>query len=314
MRLYDNVAGTAIITSTLSPGGTSVTVNDGSVFQIPRTDEDLTVLVLVDPDDATSFEVVWMTTRSGNTLTIERGKEGTTDATWVVGTLVECRHTAGIQTNVDDQWGTPLVPPLFSGINHKIRLALSPLRKARYMSGIVDLADAPDWVASTSYNRGDVVRPTSKNSRQYWLWFPYGQAITSITSEGSEPTWPTSLGSTVAANAGATAFWVCEQDNDVTLTRNLANGEFVPTEVGFICHSEASPTVQPALSFGRSGANTQYVNNQTLSITDSLMIHRFTSLASTVGRANMNVTVDTVATATHMRGRFYWEGYHMELF
>ena len=44
--------------------------------------------------DASLFELVDVTVISGNTLTIERGKESTTAQTWAVGSIVLCGETA----------------------------------------------------------------------------------------------------------------------------------------------------------------------------------------------------------------------------
>lgn len=52
-------------------------------------------------------------------------------------------------------------------------------------------ASEGDWAATTAYTSGDTVLPTTPNGRLY-------RCSTSGTSGGSEPTWPTTAGGTVA--------------------------------------------------------------------------------------------------------------------
>lgn len=56
-----------------------------------------------------------------------------------------------------------------------------------------------DWAASTAYSLGDLVIPTTPNGYKY-------KVTTAGTSDGSEPTWPTTLGATVA---DGTVVWTC---------------------------------------------------------------------------------------------------------
>jgi hypothetical protein len=58
---------------------------------------------------------------------------------------------------------------------------------------------ATTWAASTAYVVGDVVRPTVANTFLY-------QCVVAGTSAGSQPTWPTTRGLSVADN---TATWLC---------------------------------------------------------------------------------------------------------
>lgn len=57
----------------------------------------------------------------------------------------------------------------------------------------------PEWVASTAYSLGDTAEPTVDNTYRYTV-------TTAGTSAASEPTWPTSIGSTVV---DGTVTWTC---------------------------------------------------------------------------------------------------------
>lgn len=59
--------------------------------------------------------------------------------------------------------------------------------------------DASAWAASTSYSVGDTVKPTTENGYIY-------KATAAGTSDSAEPTWPTTIGSTVV-DGGVT--WEC---------------------------------------------------------------------------------------------------------
>lgn len=64
---------------------------------------------------------------------------------------------------------------------------------------------APAWTSGTSYEVGDLVKPTTPNGHIY-------ECISAGTSDSSEPTWPTTDGNTVTDN---TVTWECIEDGDI---------------------------------------------------------------------------------------------------
>jgi len=89
-QFYSNNVDTTLAVE-LSAAGTSATLTDGSALQAP-TGGDFEIVTLT---ALGVYEVVKVTARSGNVVTIERAQEGTTAQTWVIGTRVFAGATAG---------------------------------------------------------------------------------------------------------------------------------------------------------------------------------------------------------------------------
>lgn len=92
-RLFSNNAATALSAGITTTGQTSITVSDGSVFPSPVS-PDYFVVTITQASTESSYEDVKVTARSGNTLTVERGFNGSTPATWASGDKVEIRWDA----------------------------------------------------------------------------------------------------------------------------------------------------------------------------------------------------------------------------
>lgn len=75
----------------ITAGQTSITVTDGSAMPSP-TGGDYFTLTL--DDQANTVEVLRCTARTGNTLTVTRGQEGTSDLNWPDLSIIELRLTA----------------------------------------------------------------------------------------------------------------------------------------------------------------------------------------------------------------------------
>lgn len=93
-RLFANNAQTTLSAAITTTGQTTITVADGSVFPNPVSPDYFTCTLTQAGSTETSWEEVKVTARSGNTLTIVRGIEGTTAATWASGDKCEIRWTA----------------------------------------------------------------------------------------------------------------------------------------------------------------------------------------------------------------------------
>lgn len=96
-QLFANNA-SSILSAAIAQGDTTITVLSGSVFPSPAVG-DYFVLTLAGLDangNEISWEIVKVTARDGNELTVIRAQEGTTDKDWPSGTRAELRVTAGV--------------------------------------------------------------------------------------------------------------------------------------------------------------------------------------------------------------------------
>jgi len=89
-QLFSNNA-ESTLSAALSDSATTATVADGSVFKAP-TGGDFELLTLL---AAGVYEIVKVTARDSNTMTIVRAQEGTTAQNWASGTRVFAGVTAG---------------------------------------------------------------------------------------------------------------------------------------------------------------------------------------------------------------------------
>jgi len=97
--------------TTLSAAMTSTqtTMTVGSATGLPTlTTGQVLPLVLTSASNNTVHEIVYVTAISSNTLTIERGQEGTAGNTWAIGDYVSCDTTAGsvVASGDDVSFGT----------------------------------------------------------------------------------------------------------------------------------------------------------------------------------------------------------------
>lgn len=88
----------ALLASTLSVGGTSITLapGKGALFAAP-TGGNTQRATLIDPADANRApEIVIITSRATDVLTVTRAAEGTTAQEWLTGCEIQARVTAGM--------------------------------------------------------------------------------------------------------------------------------------------------------------------------------------------------------------------------
>lgn len=93
--LKNNVSG--VLASGIGSGATAITLVDGSNFPSPTGGDYFlaTLIGLNGNGQESSWEIVKVTARSTNTLTVVRAQESTTAASWTSGTTIQMRLTAG---------------------------------------------------------------------------------------------------------------------------------------------------------------------------------------------------------------------------
>lgn len=86
-----------VLSSGISSTATTLTVNTGtgSLFPSPVSDASFFKLTLVDAATGTLTEIVHVTQRSGDAMTIVRGQEGTTSRIWSANDIAANMMTAG---------------------------------------------------------------------------------------------------------------------------------------------------------------------------------------------------------------------------
>lgn len=133
-QIYSNNA-TTTLANDLAPGDSVLSLTESSMFPTPGANE----YFLVTLDDGVNLEVVAAFGKSGRSLTgCLRGQEGTTARSYLKGTKVECRVTAGTLSSmlkVDDiLTPTPLLSDLVSPV---------ATNKNSYVVGELDSAGSP---------------------------------------------------------------------------------------------------------------------------------------------------------------------------
>jgi len=154
----------------------------------PTTDNDFVYYALNDGTSGSS-EPSWPTTQ-GATVTDN-------DITWVA-----MKHRATF--TVLDQ-----------ALNYIVNSADQMTICSKNPTNFYQAVDPDAWAASTAYNVGDVVRPTSRNGFVY-------VCTAAGTSGSSEPSWPTTAGQTVTDND---ITWECYENFTLCATDTVP-GDF----------------------------------------------------------------------------------------
>ncbi|NMF98382.1 hypothetical protein GPA27_13405 [Aromatoleum toluolicum] len=105
-RLFTNNARSTLASGISDVATTlSVATGEGALFASPSGGDwqDITL------DDGVNIEIVHLTARSGDTLTVTRAQEGTTGVAFSTGAKVEARFTAGAASDLQPKAGQPYV-------------------------------------------------------------------------------------------------------------------------------------------------------------------------------------------------------------
>jgi len=92
-----------------------------------------------------------------------------------------------------------------------------------------------------------------------------------------------------------------------------AGARFYPNEVGVIAGASDTVSVQPFVRFGNQGDTQAIVASvQTTTVANKYDRQRYTTLVTAAGQTVLTGAVSTAATATTLRGRYYWKGILVE--
>jgi hypothetical protein len=86
------------LSAPITTTSTTITVSSGTGMPVPTTGQTF-LITFVDATTGLLYEIASCTTRSGNTLTVVRGQEGTTPLNWNAGDTVAMFPTAGTMQN-----------------------------------------------------------------------------------------------------------------------------------------------------------------------------------------------------------------------
>jgi len=101
IQLYANNAKTTLA-SAITSTQTSITVapGTGALFPTPVSGTSVFTLTLVSAASSSTYEICLCTARSGDTLTVVRGQEGTTAQSFLLNDIVGQYDTAGVMANL----------------------------------------------------------------------------------------------------------------------------------------------------------------------------------------------------------------------
>lgn len=186
----------------------------------------------------------------------------------------------------------------------------------------VDLGVPATWAASTEYENGAVVRPTTGGSTQYLARVARNDAAAghnaTVTSAETEPVWANEEqidtedpefppgGVWSAGIDWAAGYETAVIPDHVT---------FFPTEVLFVSHLHETLTGTPTISVGTSTNATAFLNTASVTLAAAPGVQRFTLPNPGIGVAagdNLVITVEAAATSGRLCGRFVILGFFIE--
>lgn len=330
-HLFSNNAATTI-SGSITDSATSITLatGDGALFASPDAlDAELQLATLV---DGATVEIVAITARSGDVLTVVRGQEGTDAAAWASGSKIEARITAGMLDRLlqnRDDTSNLFINAEPSGLSSNnwviggypalVRPAAISLAMDHHMSVdasgatfAVNLGVVPTWAASTSYLDGQAVKPTTPDGNQYILRIRQ-QPYTDLTSGTVEPAFDDTFVAIDFDAADSVNKWYgVDLATGFNQTVQSSAMRFYPTEVGFICLEWDSVSSPPSISIGTSDDDDKYASNVSLSgITGANQIHRI-PVTNNEGVTSMRFKLNTAAGGGKFVGRFYYKGLFVE--
>ena len=286
-------------------------------------------------------EVVYITSRDYETLTIVRGQEGTYDQEWPAGSTIEARITAGMLGQflvrgddgaVTTQNGLLINGKADSGTSDVLQLGgLQMLHRtgakltATYNGGyrqdlnlsvesvggspFIDLGnDFTPHAVDTDYAPGSIVATEANLNGN--LQNAVYQSLDGSTTTSSEALSSNPVAYPLPAQnaSGATVGQWLPLSNPLEFDLHFPVG-LVLSEVGFICYAHTATTT-PTISFGLEAQGDLVPATALSSITGANQVHRFPVSPAGALATKLMVKLHTAATGKFY-GRVYWRGFFL---
>lgn len=205
----------------------------------------------------------------------------------------------------------PVRPNITSGLLQDFNLVDSNLSGV-FWSRPLDFAGGATWTTGSPYAWGKVVKVASHVGYQY-VSTDYNSDpldkfnISTYTPSlsGNDPYFGTSSSSPY--NDGNIDWW-CTPNVGYTI---LLPNKFVVEEIGIVIFESSGISVQPSISFGKTGDTSMFVSNQiTTGLTGPYKTQRWV-LNSSEAVDSLVININTLATGATLLGQVYFKGFYV---
>jgi len=258
-QLYTNNA-YGVLASSIGPSDTTITLMSGDGARFPNPgggDFFLLTLIALDGNASeASWEIVRVTARSSDTLTVVRGQEGTTGLIWPAASRAELRATAGTFAQFASS------SDVQTALNLKANLA-SPALTGTPTAPTASVGTNTTQIATTAYVRGEVAALVASAPGALDTLNELATAL------GNDPNFATTVTNSLAGKApltgaGTSGTW------GISITGNATTA----TLLGSYDNRSISPSEQTASRFGFGF--TSWNNNDSSPYADFLHLRSYT--------------------------------------
>ena len=300
----------------ITAAATTININagDGALLQSP-TGGDYELLTI---NDGVNIEIVQITTRSTDALTVIRAREGTTALVFPDETPIYTDATAGFFNSVvtADEGGNARGT---DAVN--IQSGRDSADEVANGSGAVAYGYGTKANSTNSLAFGKKAYATADNTTALG-------ALSTARIESTHVITGPSISRKDNAEAAADAFkYFSSQQNilfskEIDLTQTAADdlvtitipsgATFFTDEIGMVVTDSNTVTVQPDVSFGNTGATESLLVQTSTTKSTAGSRERFETMITDDGLTTLTMSLKIAATATTMLARFYFKGVLVE--
>lgn len=316
-QLFSNNASSTLLNSAAAIDTTLTLATGGGAKFTSPTGSNFELLTIANPA-GTVYEIVMVTARTGDVLTVTRAMEGTTALAWVAGSVVEGRLTKGtlniFPQGQYDNGGNA------SGL-YSITLQTGRTDPSHIANGSFATAIGYDTIAAGAFSTALGAGASATANR--------GTAIGDYATNRVADSHVITGMSLVRKDNGEAAtdehlFFVGSENivyskivdlktlaDDVATITVPTGSTFYVKEVGVLVTSASGVTGQPNVSFGITGNTTAILASTATTKNAAKGLDVFTPI-SRDGINSLTASVKIAATGTTLSGRFYWKGMLVE--